>query len=248
MNKNLEVLKPEAGAVAMNEEPSAGQMMSAMIQAGITTENVAAFKELVLLQERSEDRTAKRRFAEAFSTLQAELPPVQAMKPVPNRDGSIRYRYAPYDEILRQVKPYLDKHGFSIRFSQRSDEKRITMVCTLLHKGGHFETNEFSCRIGSGPPSSSESQADGAASSYAQRGALCDALNIVVRQDDDARSEGSNVAVTPEQADELERRLKMINGDVVAFLKLAGSKSFAEILAVKYDILDQFLAMKERKR
>lgn len=222
-------------------------MMQAMIQSGVTEQNVAAFKELVLLSERMEDRNAKKQFNAAFVALQAELPAVQAMKAVPNNDGSTRFTYAPYEDIWRQVEPFLKRHGFSVKFSQRiPDEKRITMTCKLMHIGGHTEENEFTVRIGSGPPKSSESQADGAAAQYAQRGALCDCLNIQIRHDTDARAEGGTV--TPEQAEELEHRLKMINGDVKAFLNLAGAERFADIHALKYDILDQFLRMRERNK
>lgn len=245
MEKNLEVMKPAAMPVEVKDDFNAGQMMHAMIQAGITTENVAAFKELVLLQERGEDRKAKREFAAAFSALQAELPPVQAMKTVPNNDGTARYKYAPYEEVLKQVKPYLDKYGFSLRFSQKLDTGKITMICTLLHSGGHTETNEFTCRIGQGPPKSNESQADGAASSYAQRGALCDALNIVVRQDTDANIEGGTISA--EEAAELRARVKKVGADEAAFLKLAGATSFESISDAKFEVVDDWLRSKEKK-
>lgn len=245
MAKELEVIKPGATSLEVSQEPTAGQMMQSMIQAGITTENVAAFKELVLLQERAEDRNAKRQFAAAFSALQAELPPVQAMKPVPNNDGSIRYKYAPYEEVLKQVKPYLDKHGFSLRFSQRIDGTRVIITCMLLHKGGHAEQNEFACRIGQGPPKANESQADGAASSYAQRGALCDALNIVVRQDTDANIEGGTISA--EEAADLRVRAKKVGADEAAFLKLAGATSFETISDAKFEVVDEWLRGKEKK-
>ena len=55
-----------------------------------------------------------------------------------------------------------------------------------------------------------------------------------------------NAKVTPEQADELERRVKETNSSVTAFLKFANAKTFAEIPANKYDELDRMLAQKER--
>jgi hypothetical protein len=243
MSKELEVMKP-SGAVTVAEDFNAGQMMHAMIKAGVTAENVAAFKELVLLQERGEDRNAKRQFAAAFSALQAEMPAVQAMQAVPNKDGSLRYKFAPYEAVLKQVKPYLDKHGFSLRFSQKLDTGKITMVCTLLHVGGHSEQNEFTCRIGQGPPGASDAQADGAASSYAQRGALCDALNIVVRKDTDANIEGGTI--TAEDAAELRARVKKVGADEAAFLRLAGALSFETISDAKYEVADEWLRGKEK--
>lgn len=244
MDKNMEVMKGGSTAIQISEEPSAGQMMSAMIQAGITTENVAAFKELVLLQERAEDRRAKREFASAFSALQAELPAIQANKAVPNNDGTVRYKFAPYEEILKQVKPYLDRHGFSLRFSQKMQDKLVVMTCQLLHKGGHFETNDFSCRIGSGPPKSNESQADGAASSYAQRGALCDALNIVVRNDSDARIEGA--PIDKEDAEDFRRRAKAAKINEADLLEYAQAKSFEEISTERAALVDEFLRKREK--
>ena len=115
-----------------------------------------------------------------------------------------------------------------------------------MHRGGHERSNPYSVRIGSGPPGCSESQADGSAHSYAKRGALCDALNIVVHGiDNDARMEGGKV--TAEQAEELERRAQLTNSNIAAFLKLAGATKFAEIPATKYDLLDDMLKRKESK-
>jgi len=94
-------------------------------------------------------------------------------------------------------------------------------------------------------PQATETQADGAASTYAKRFALCDALNILIEKDSDARVEGGSV--TPEQADELARRVNETESNREAFLKFAGAKSFAEIPSAKYAQLDEFLARKEKR-
>lgn len=226
--------------------PAPGELMQAMIERGVTSENVAAFKELVILSEHMEDRNAERAFASAFVELQAEMPKVQATKPVPNNDGGVRYRFAPFEDIMAQVGPMLLKHGFTISFSNRFDGDRMIQSCTLQHRGGHKRSNDFAVRVGQGPPKATVSQADGAAATYAKRFALCDALNIVVSHlDNDARIEGGTV--TPEQAEELEHRAKMTNSDIARFLKVAGANSFAQIPAVKYSVLDDYLSQKERK-
>jgi hypothetical protein len=239
-----ELAKVESGALARPQEaPSVGHMLQAVIEKGVTSENVAAIEKLVGLYERMEDRNAEKQFAQAFVDLQAEMRGVKAMKPVPNNDGTVRYTFAPFEEIMEEVGPRLKAHGFIVTFSTDFADGRLVKSCTLQHIGGHSKTNKFAVRIGKGPPGSSESQQDGAASTYAKRFALCDALNIVIEKDNDARAEGG--AVTKEQADELERRIKMVNGDVEKFLKVAGAAKFAEIPSSKYAMLDQMLAKKE---
>lgn len=222
-------------------------MLQAVIDKGVTGESVAAVEKLVGLYERMQDRDAERQFASAFVGLQSEMPKVQATRPVPNNDGTIRYRYAPFEDVMNQVQPALQKYGFTVSFSSRFEEGRVIQTCTLQHAGGHKRTNEFAARIGKGPPGSSESQGDGAASTYAKRFALCDALNIVIGHiDNDAQAEGG--LVTKEQAEELERRLKMVNGNVAKFLAFANAPSFAKIRSNMYPICDEFLAKKENPR
>lgn len=222
-----------------------GQMMQAMIQSGVTAENVAAFTELVKLSEHMEDRTAVKQFTAAFVALQSEMPKVKATKAIPSNDGSVRSRFAPYEEIMEQVAPLLQKHGFTVMFSTDFREGRLLKTCTLQHVGGHSRSNTFAVRIGSGPPKASEAQADGAASTYAKRFAICDALNIVVDVDVDARAEGG--PVTQEQADELERRVAETNSNREAFLKVAGAANYVSIPAAKYAMLDELLKKKERR-
>jgi hypothetical protein len=224
--------------------PSVADMLQAVIERGVTQENVAAVGEIVKLYERMEDKKAEREFAQAFVALQAEMPAVKAVRAVPNRDGSTRYNFAPYEEIMEQVAPMLKLHGFTVTFSTDFAEGRLIKTCTLQHIGGHSKENKFAVRIGSGPPGATDTQADGAASTYAKRFALCDCLNITVEKDSDARAEGGSI--TPDQADELERRVAETNSNRGAFLKFAGAASFKEIAATKYDVLDGFLQKKER--
>lgn len=156
---------------------------------------------------------------------------------------------------MKQVGPLLQKHGFTISFSNDFKEGRLIETCTLTHKGGAKRSNQFAVRIGKGPPASTETQADGAAATYAKRFALCDALNIVVeRMDDDARSEGHQI--TSQQAEELQRRVMDTESNELAFLKLAGVTAisgkptlehYKAIMSDKYSILDEMLQRKERK-
>lgn len=239
------------------QEPSVAEMLGAVVKQGITKENVAAMEQLVGLYERMEAKKAEQAFNAAFVALQKEMPSVKATQAVPNNDGTIRYKFAPYEELMDQVQPFLHKYGFTVSFSTKYDGPRIVKVCTLRHTIGHSVSNEFAVRIGQGPPKASEAQADGAAGSYAKRQALCDALNIVVaHEDNDARLEGD--FISPEQASALRKRVKATGSDEEAFLRfgrspISDSATEADIVAAYsririniYPSLDQALRRKEK--
>lgn len=226
-------------------EPSVAIMLQQAMAGGVTAENVAAVSQLVALYERMQDKQAERDYAAAFVKLQSEMPKVHATKGVPNSDGSIRYKFAPFEEIMRQVQGPLRDGGFTVTFDQKIEEGRISAICTLMHVGGHSRSNTFSSRIGKGPPGSSETQADGAASTYAKRFALCNALNIVVEHDDDARAVGS--PVTALQARELKQRVERAKADEAAFLKFAGAANYESIPCERWEALDEMLFKKELK-
>lgn len=230
-------------AIVPTQEPSVALMLQQVITSGITTENVSALEQMVGLYERMQDRDAKKSFNAAFATLQSEMPQIAATRPVPNRDGTLRYKFAPFEEIMDQVQPLLTKHGFSISFNSRVAEARMIAVCNLRHISGHAESNEFAVRIGSGPPGATETQADGAAKTYAKRGAMCDCLNIAIDHDDDAR--GSGKAVGKAIAEDLEKRCKDAKVDVAKFLKFAGADSFENISDDRFEALDAMLTKKE---
>lgn len=233
MSENLELMKSEAGPVAVNtENPLAmvAGMLDTVIKGGITEQSVGAVDKLVGLLERLQDKRAEQLFNEAFVRLQQEMPKIQANRPVMNSEmkgGGLRYMFAPFEDIMKEVHPHLIRNGFTISFSQRYDGTRIISKCILRHTAGHHTENETGVRIGKGPPGSSETQADGAASTYAKRFALCDALNIVIGkdtdggggQDDDAGVEGTNI--TAQQAEDLKKRVKDTGANEIKFLEMA---------------------------
>jgi hypothetical protein len=233
------------------QEPSVLMMLDKLVEKGITPENVAALDSLANLHERMQAKQAERDFNAAFAKFQSEMPPVDATKPVPNNDGSIRYRFAPFEELMDKIKPVLIENGFSLSFSSRVDGERIVAICTLRHISGHSQVNEFAVRVGQGPPKATITQADGAAKTYAKRGALCDCLNIVVEHDDDARMIGNPIGKA--FAVDLQQRVRDCKANEQAFLKFAGVacsnpaklEDYEQIADNRYDSLDAMLKRKE---
>lgn len=221
-------------------------LMREVIKSGITAESVGVMKELTLLMERADARQAEKEFAKAFNALQAEMPQIRADKVVPNNDGSARYKFAPYESIMDAVRPLLLKHGFTVTFSTSYDPTRIIQKCTLQHIGGHQRTNEFAARIGRGPPGSSEAQGDGAASTYAKRFALCNALNITIETDSDASLDARNDGelITDDKVQYLKEQVAEVGYKEESFLKLAGVDAYEKIREGSYGVLTRAIEMK----
>jgi len=250
MKAELAKATKETGIEAYEPVP-VGTLLQAMITKGITGEAVGAVEQLVKLQERMEDRRAEKEYSVAFVALQGEMPSVQATKVVPNRDGTARYKFAPFDEIMRQVGPLLQKHGFTVTFSTdytQGPPPRLVQHCTLQHVSGHKRTNSFAVRVGGGPPGASETQADGAANTYAKRYALINALNITVgaELDDDARADGDEIS--QDKAEYLRQRCAEVKADVPKFLKFAQAQSFETIREAMYPELVKLLDKKADER
>lgn len=251
-NSNIELTAVDPQLAT--REPSVGGMLAAFIERGITADNVSAFGQLCELREKMEAREAERAFAAAFVELQRDIPRVKATKIVMNKDGNtIRYRFAPFEEILLQTQPMLSEHGFSISFNSRIEgsapRERMVVICTLTHRAGHSRQNEFANLIGDGPPGSSKSQIDGSANSYAKRFALINALNIVVAsdiEDDDAGVRGEVIDAIA--AAHLQDRVKQLGANEASFLAFAGAESFDKIALSRLDALHELLDKKQRQQ
>ncbi len=229
------------------EEPSVAQMLSgalASIKSGeVTTTQVEVLGKMMDLYERQENRQAEKDFAVAFNKLMSEMPRIEATKPVPNNDGTVRYRFAPLEELEAIVRPIALRNGFSYSFSEAPSEPgRVTKICTIQHSGGHKRVHQFTVRT-SAPPKANDSQADGSTHSYAKRGAFSDGFSIIVEHDDDARMIGKPIGQA--LALDLEDRVRKVGADENAFLKYAGAKTYAEISDERYSALDELLKRKE---
>ena len=140
-------LQPQQSA-----EITIGGMLQAVIQQGVTEKNVEALDKLCGLYERMQEKSAEQEFNRAFVELQNALPRIETTRPVPAKDGSIKYKFAPYEEIMEAVQPHLKQHGFGVTFDSDVDGARMVVTCTLTHIGGHSKSNKFGVRIGGGPP------------------------------------------------------------------------------------------------
>lgn len=248
MKQTTELELASSRAVATREQPSVAMMLQAVIDRGITADNVGALEKIVGLYERTQQKEAERAFAEAFVRLQSEIPTIQGARPVTTKTGEVKFRYANFDDIDAIIRPICLRNGFTYAFRETGiDNGRITVTMTLQHSGGHFREIPCSVRVGNGPPGATESQADMSAHAYAQRGALESglALRIVGAREDAGMDAGGTI--TEAQAFDLEQRVALLNQDHVRFLKWLGVSRYQDIPASKHDMADQFLSKKEKQ-
>ncbi len=244
MKSESQLTIPEAEtALTTVQTPNVAQMMSAIIDRGVTQENVTALEKVIELYERMETRNAEKLFNAAFVSLQQDLPVIVAKTAIANRG-----KYEKYEDVLNVVGPLLTKHGFSVNYSQSTDATRITMTCHLRHIAGHSTSTAFAVRVGK---ADTDTQADCKASTTAKRNALLACLNIVIRQDalqdeeGDGRIEGT--LIEDDKIQHLKEQVKETGFNETTFFALAGCKSYEEITSGKYPVLINALSMKARQ-
>jgi ERF superfamily len=223
-------------------EPSPAALLDSAIERGMSPEGI---EKLVNLYTRMDDRRREQAFGDALTELQRECQNVKAIKPVMNKaekGGGVRFSFAPYEEIMAEVKPLLEKYKFALSFdSDFLEGGRVQVFCKLTHEG-HSQTSRFACRVGDGPPGASAPQGDGAAVTYAKRFALCLALNIVVDKifdGADARPIGD--FIPPEMAADLERRAEKFPKKIPFLLALGEAETFQQLCQGAYKRVNKAL-------
>lgn len=239
-------VKPQPVALAPETGISIQAAFQAVMNTDLNAEKLSVMKQLLAMN-------AEQQFNSAFVAMQSELPVIVAESVIPNRG-----KYQKYEDIMQKdgVAKILARHGFSVSFDQKNEAGVITVTCILRHAGGHSHPTSFAVR--GGGRADSECQADCKASTTAKRNALCQALNITIRQDvlqdeeNDASLLGSGEFITDAQADEIEHRIAMLAFtpvQVTSFLKWAGGESckkYSQIPESKFEACDKFLSAKEK--
>jgi hypothetical protein len=151
---------------------------------------IPADKMQILLNMQKDIMAENRReqFQTAFATMAPEMPRVSKLGTVELvKDGRKlgSYKYAKWEDMDEVVRPILHKHGFSLSFASRLDDKgRSILVGTLMHSAGHFIISERPLIPDPGP-GRNNLQAEGSGLSYAKRYIGEGLLNIIRKGVDD---------------------------------------------------------------
>lgn len=150
---------------------------------------VDKLERLIAMQERILAHNAKAEFDAAFAQMQGEIPIITERGEIAV-NGTVRSKYARFEDILAVVRPILQRHGFAIRHRNVFENGRIKIVGILSHRSGHSEEDEFVAKADDSG-SKNAIQALGSTRSYGQRYTTIALLNIATSgADDDGRKAG----------------------------------------------------------
>lgn len=222
MSQALEVIKHDPVALAPRSDPEA--ILRYAIDKGA---DVSVIERMMVIRRELQAESAKAAFDSALAAFQAECPVVSKQKGVPDRSGNIAYKYSPFEDIIAQVKPTLQKNGFSFTLDTDTESQPgwVVAKCHITHCAGHTATSTAKFPLGTKTPIMSDTQVYAAALTFASRRVFCNAFGIVTAGED---SDGRIGKVKPqgpssvapdstglkELAGELWKALKTVRGPV----------------------------------
>jgi hypothetical protein len=146
--------------------------------------NVETMEKLLAMRTQLKSEWARDQFHVALAAFQAACPIIKKAKEVMNKDGkSVRYRYAPLDSIVTQVKDLLKEHGFNYRTDAKIEGRSVEAFCIVTHNAGHSERSSFLVPI---DPEAymSDAQKFAAALTFAKRYAFVNSFGILTADED----------------------------------------------------------------
>ena len=202
------VVKAET-AIALVEEPKlpvavdAESLIARAIDKNLPIESM---ERLLTMRRELKEEWAKEQYFKALAKFQKMCPEIKKTKVVLNENGTIRYKYAPLESIVAQVKELLDECGFSYVLKPKQTETEFVAVCIAHHKDGHEEVTEFAVPLGA-EKYMTEVQKVGARNTFAKRYAFCNAFGIMTGDEDTDALEvnGKKNVIIPKWRPEVER-------------------------------------------
>lgn len=109
--------------------------MLSMIERVCSDQNfdVSKMQQIFEMRERDFARQANMEFSSDFAKMQCELPEIE------ERTKGHNYKYASFEDVLREIKPTLKQYGFAVSFSIEQNDKTVSVKATLMHRSGHRE-------------------------------------------------------------------------------------------------------------
>lgn len=178
--------------------------------------DVTKLDALLQMQERIMERQNREAFDRALAAMQSELPVIDRNGRIEvrkkdaqgERTGDIQQStaFAKWEDIVEEVAPVLQKHGFALRFKPGNTEKGLISIEATLSGHGHREVADLAL-VHESSGNKNPIQAIASTISYGKRILGCALLNIVTRgEDDDGKGGGAPMVVGESMsAEELEQ-------------------------------------------
>jgi len=206
--------------------------------------------QLMDLQERFLNREAKEQYARDFVAMKVKLPVVIKTKV----NKQTQSKYAALETINKSIDSILSEFGFGTQTKVISQtEAGVTVEATLLHKGGHSESNSIFMPLDNkgmaGTVNKTLPHAVASSVTYAKRVAICALLNISTGDDEDGNQFDN--FITLEQAIELDNlitELKFNEEQKLQFLSFMSAENVRNILAKDFFKAKNLLLSKKVKK
>jgi hypothetical protein len=195
MNETKEaIVLSESEVVGKTEDLQAITPEQLISQAIEKQTPVETMERLLVMRTQLKQEYARDSFFDALAKFQNEIPTIERTKPMKSKDGTIKYRYAPLETIVNQVKEALKNNGLSYTLKTTQTDGAITVTCEAHHTAGHTEPTSVTVPIGSDYMTAQ--QQVGAALTFAKRYAFCDAFGIMTGDEDTDANENETTPPT----------------------------------------------------
>jgi len=251
----------EKKVVAVKEPATQGVMTPEALMSQAISEKVPVdvLERLMAMRKELKDEQAREMFAQDMADFQSNCPVITKGKGVLNKDkSSVRYKYAPLEEIIEQTREVRKAHGFSHSFdtlvSTEEKNNEVSVICTVKHRLGHTEQSTF--KVPTDPQAFMNApQKFASAMTYAKRYAFINAMGITLGgEDDDARTAPKNNKYTVVQMAEIEKLGKeagLTQSEVTQGVRKHFGVSITQLTATQADgvitMLKKSIAEKETK-
>lgn len=164
----------------INKDQSVDALISQAVDKNLPVETM---ERLFSLREKVKAEQAKEAFVGALAGFQNDCPVIEKTKSVLNKDGTLRYKFAPIDSIVDQIKEPLSQNGLSYTWDIKHEEDKMIATAKITHILGHSETSTFAVPIDKeGYMTAPQKYAS--AQTFAKRYALTNALGISTSEED----------------------------------------------------------------
>lgn len=186
----LQRIEPTSTAVTTNDPESI--LRYAIDQKA----DIALVERMMVVRDKLKAEKAKEEFDRALADFQSQCPIIEKRKQVGGSSG-FRYKYAPLDHIVTQIRDLLRANGFSYSLNSEIEGDLVKAICTITHSCGHHHISEFKVPVDQKATMNLQ-QKFGSAMTFAKRYAFCNAFGILTGDEDtDGRTETPKPTVNP---------------------------------------------------
>ena len=205
--ETVEVIEVQEGSIMVQaQHTTPADIISQAISGGADLDKI---EKLMLLQEKWEEKEAKKAYTEAMAAFKADPPRIEKTKQVGFESkkaggSSTSYKHADLATASEKINKAMSVHGLSAAWIPSQANNLVKVTCTITHKLGHSE----SCTLEAAPDNTGNKnsiQMVGSTITYLERYTLLALTGLATHDmDDDGKGAGPGITYISEgQANEL---------------------------------------------